>query len=233
MARTAEEFNLLYEQTNGDPWGYESRYVTDRLDASLEFVSKYLPNAQPLQFIEFGPFDGSFTRRILGHFENAKVLAVEISDHAVAKVRKNLQGKDQGRALVVQGDLVSFDLNSVTAKPGPVVILALECIYYVSPEERARVIANWTCHYPDAFIFISGPINQDRYLDESWLIEQFGVRGWSLVESKVLTVRHVPILGRLRRTSLMLANVLGSFKRRFANQSIFVFKAANAQLKLK
>ena len=60
MIRTKEEFDEWFNANNGDPWGYQSKSVKERLFKTFTLISATLSKHFSGNIIELGAFTGDF-----------------------------------------------------------------------------------------------------------------------------------------------------------------------------
>ena len=205
-ARTRDEFEAWYAASGGDPWDYQSRSVIARLRRSIDFVRCFVPRDYTGVMWEVGCFQGQFTRLLRESFPQAHIVADDISDAALAIARRNVPNVEfrQGDLLTIQplkGDLV----------------FALECIYYLRPEERVAGLENLTRLYPRHLV-ISANITGGQYVTDTWLKDEMGKLGYVLQDRRTLNFRF----RLLNLLSYFFPMVLTSSVV-FANQAIYFF----------
>lgn len=219
MARTREQFNEWYEQSLGDPWGYESRSIRRRLDKSASFLERFLTPEFAGTLLEFGCFQGQLTGRLVQTFPNAGILATDISDTALAQAAKRVGNLP--RVTFAQGDLLEFGKLLHDSQRLPVVPLLFEVLYYLDPAERRAALQGLRERFPEAPIFISGPIIGGKYFEEPRLIADFAELGYALMASKVLTMRLPGVLGSA--VGRWVADRSDLVRRRYAFQVLYAF----------
>lgn len=221
--RTPEDFDNWFQAT-GDPWGYRDDGVQNRLrDTERVLEHRYGRNFGGT-FVELGAFDGTFSARLGAGFKSARLLVNDISQVALQRARAAVETVPglAARTRYLLKDSVAIDAddfrNDVGDAVAPVVLL-LECLYYLKPEERKRCLRNLASMLPRSDILISGPISGPPYLDEPELVGAMQALGYRLVSLRVLNLRRGNRLPSIAR----LADHIGSLRRQIANQVLYVF----------
>jgi SAM-dependent methyltransferase len=165
--RTAADFDSYYQSP--DPWGIGRASRRDR--ALSRVVGPYVAGQDVL---ELGCGEGHLTASILGGAR--RVRGVDIS--AVAIARAN------ARALPNASFQVSDFLNVAFA--GYDIITAIECLYYLSPDEQEAFFRKLVREHAGGLVILSGPIigaNEHRsYFTDGVLRTTFARHGLSLIE---------------------------------------------------
>ncbi len=217
MARTAAEFDDWFRRSGGDPWGYESAFVQDRLGATIRFVGSSVHRDFRGTFLELGMFNGEFTERLAAHYPHALIAASDISPVAVEAARGRLRHLSNVRIHVA-------DMADLEPPPGlqlPVNVLILECIYYLREDERERAIA-WLVKVADRpDVFIGCPITGTPYPTERWLVTTFAKLGYRCVAAKALNYRPPRLM-----KAIGALTAIAPIRRRIANQAVYLFKAS-------
>lgn len=156
--RTAEDFNSFY--SSPDPWqarraGYRDRILTKLLAGTV----------RGQKVLELGCGEGHLTEVV---FAGAKhIIGIDISDVAIQRAAaRNLSNAHFERADFLETSFAGFD-----------VIVAIECIYYLSPAEQDAFFAKVAREHDGKTLILSGPIvgenEHRRYFTETELTKQF------------------------------------------------------------
>lgn len=169
--RSAQDFNEYYKDR--DPWGVqkESRSVRNRVFSKI--AKKYASNKVVL---ELGCGEGNHTHSIFSKFCN-KVTAVDISQLAI------------DRASEIDLPNVTFqasDFLKIQILESVEVIFALECLYYLNPQEQRLFLAKLKVQAKGKLFVMSAPIigeNQYRkYYTHPELMALFAEFGFEPIE---------------------------------------------------
>ncbi len=179
--RTAEDFDSYYKSP--DPWGISNASRRDR--ALSQVIAPYVSGKSVL---ELGCGEGHLTASV---FRNAaSVHGIDISPTAIS------------RATVLSLPNASFQTSDFlnVGFAGYDVIAAIECIYYLAPDEREAFFRKLIASEAAGKIFIiSGPIigsNEHRtYFTDGGLRQTFARHGLTLVESQNLNAYRKAGLG--------------------------------------
>ena len=214
--RTQKDFDDWLQREKGDPWGYQSDHIQDRMQKSLSFVKRKVNAGFKGTFIEFGAFDGSFTRLLSAAYPHSKIVANDISEIAVQKLRITIQNLPNVE--VHCSDMLSFPdqpLNVDTSNG--LIILLMECLYYLPFEEQIAFLNNLKRKYKSFLLFLSAPMKGEKYYDENTLQYLFDKSGYIIDSRRVLNYSKVPPFSRLFDH---LINNSAYFRRLYANQVI-------------
>jgi SAM-dependent methyltransferase len=171
--RTAAEFDAFYART--DPWGL-AKY--GRRDRAIKAI--VAPFVRGKRVLELGCGEGHLTRTA---FSDAQwVHGVDISPRAIERAPR------LANADFAVGDLADLPLD------GYDVIAAIECIYYLSAEERERFFARLSTHHRGPFILMS-PTLGGQYFTHADLLGIFARHGMRLVLWKNAYVTRQPGAG--------------------------------------
>jgi hypothetical protein len=193
MARTPQDFDDWFRKAGGDPWGYGSAFVQDRLDASLRFIGRHVNPNFSGTFIEIGAFNGEFTKRIAAKFPDALISASDISPMAVEMARTAVNGFQNVR--LGCADMATFELPAGVVQP--VNLLLLDCIYYLPEAERGPALEHLTRVIGPSDVFVSCPITGDPYPTERNLLRQFKKLRYRCAGAEVLNYQpsHNSLMG--------------------------------------
>lgn len=225
MARTSDEFDALYNEHGGDPWKCEADHVQRRLDESLSLLKAYVPVEFSGTILEIGPFHGHFTRRLLNAFHQAEVVGFEISPVAADALKARQLPGCERLTLHVQDALSITSAQVPKTDPAPVLV-ALEVLYYLLPDEREKCIANLSRQFPSSLMIISGPIVGGTYLQEAGLLNIFWKNGLTLDGLATHNFRKKPAPGSPITQHLCDQSML--IRRNWANQVSYVFRPTDA-----
>jgi len=222
--RTSADFNLWFEQA-GDPWGYQSVSVRERLTCTAQLLVAKLGAEFSGNFIEIGAYDGSFTCLLAETFPKSRIVVNDISEVALERARTAV-ARHSGmsrRTQFLLKDSISISVvdiyNGFVDPNRPSVILLLKCLYYLKREERENALRNLCQLFPAAVVAISAPIVGGDYFTEDELISMFGRQGYSVLAVKTLNLRR---LGRFRFLRAF-ADRNAVFRRTMGNQVLYLF----------
>ncbi len=170
--RSAADFNLYYAVP--DPWRISRASFRDKI--LRRCVSSFVSGKSVL---ELGCGEGHLTQAILSSARS--ITGVDISDVAIARATAlNL----------ANARFESSDFLGVSFK-GYDVIVAIECLYYLTPEDQEAFFEKIAREHRGILI-LSGPIigeNEHRkYFTHDALLETFGRHGLSMIECHNLNV---------------------------------------------
>jgi cyclopropane fatty-acyl-phospholipid synthase-like methyltransferase len=171
--RTATDFNTFY--ATPDPWQISRASFRDKVLRQL--VTKLVAGKSVL---ELGCGEGHLTQAIFGGA--ARVTGIDLSGVAI----------DRARARAIpNATFMAADFLSVPFK-GFDVIAAIECLYYLTPEDQVAFFEKAAREHRGKLLILSGPIigrNEHRkYFTHSDLLETFKRHGAELVEHHNLNV---------------------------------------------
>ena len=221
--RSQEDFDRWFRQSGGDPWGYENEYIKERLRASLAFIRSKVGGDYRGTFLEFGAFDGSFTRLLATAFPDAHIVANDISGIAVEKMKAALAGNP--RVEIVESDMVAMTSREAVPSEHGIVVLLLECLYYLPADEQLHFLSRLREQYPRMTLFLSAPMQGDQYYDEKKLDRLLREAGLSIRSRRILTFSKVPPLHRITGR---LMNFSSYFRNRYASQVIHLVMPINS-----
>ena len=191
--RTATDFDTYY--ASADPWGLVRATRRDRAMAKL--VGPLVKNKSVL---ELGCGEGHLTATI---FKEARSIhAVDISQVAIARAPKL-----QNAEFLVR-DMMDVDFR------GYEVVTAIECIYYLSREERERFFAKLARELEGLFILMA-PINGGKYVTDQELNEIFDRHKLRLTRRKHVYAHRAPGTGILAAVGARLPFVPELFPQKF------------------
>jgi 2-polyprenyl-3-methyl-5-hydroxy-6-metoxy-1,4-benzoquinol methylase len=209
--RTAADFNNLY--ANPDPWGIDKAARRDRALARI-----IAPHVEGKTVLELGCGEGHLTATV---FQSAAwVTGVDISQVAILRTPK------LANARFAAMDFMSPDVSF----EGQDVIAALECLYYLSPEEQEAFFRKLNDQHRGTFI-MSAPIigsNQHRdYYTHEGLLKTFKRYKLTVVEHGNVSVYWKGLGGKLAVVASKLSDRVIQFcPERFVYQRCYVLKCA-------
>ncbi|MES2372504.1 MAG: class I SAM-dependent methyltransferase [Bacteroidota bacterium] len=219
--RTKEDFDKFFVENNGDPWGYQTKYVKERLDKSIKFIQKSVSREYTGVIIEFGSYEGSFTTRLIANFPSSTIVAVDISEVAHSQnLAKNGISKN---VTFFCEDMLKFDFRTHLNKSESIFLL-LECLYYLSDSEREKMVQ--TIHenaVSNKTLFISSPMVGGKYFSEKDLISLLEKYNYKKTDFAILN-------SKVYRFSLLnqIVSIMGQYskliRKKYANQIIFKFE---------
>jgi SAM-dependent methyltransferase len=177
--RTAEDFNNYY--ATPDPWRISRARFRDTV--LRRCLTRFIRNKSVL---ELGCGEGHLTQAILGKARS--VVGIDISDVAIARAKSlNLRN-----ATFESDDLLR------TSFEGYDVIAAIECIYYLSLQERGMFLEKVIQEHSGKMLLLSGPIvDYRRYFSHRRLMYEVTTLGFTLVKSYNLSVYWHPFSSRI------------------------------------
>jgi hypothetical protein len=217
--RTQEEFDAWF--AGGDPWDYHSPFVLERLRASLCFLTKYYHADFNGTFVEFGAYNGDFTRLLSKQFPKAKIIANDISSVAIQRLKKEMVAYPAVDFFC--SDMLTFEVEKFGDENG-VAILLMEILYYMSLEEQNLFLQNLSKKMPYARVFISAPVSGGKYYNEPCLFKLFAKSGYICQGNLVLNLKQIL---RPMRFYLRLSSKWGWLRRRLAHQVLYLFSQKN------
>ena len=164
--RTAEDFNAYYQTP--DPWQLTRAHRRDR---ALSRIIQ--PHIEGKRVLELGCGEGHLTAPILNSAK--QVLGIDISSVAVERAN----ARSLPNASFELGDFLGVSFS------GYDVITAVECLYYLSPDEQDAFFRKLVAEHRGTFI-ISAPIIGEnkyrKYFTHGGLLSTFARYGLSLIE---------------------------------------------------
>jgi len=177
--RTAEDFNNCY--ATPDPWRISRAPFRDKV------LRRCLtPFIRKKSVLELGCGEGHLTGVV---FNKARsVVGVDISEVAIARAKSlNLPN-----ARFESDDLLR------TSFEGYDIIAAIECIYYLSLQERGVFLEKIVQEHSGKLLLLSGPIvDYRRYFSHKRLMYEVTTLGFTLVKSYNLSVYWHPFSSRV------------------------------------
>jgi SAM-dependent methyltransferase len=158
--RTAAEFNLYYAAP--DPWHISHAQFRDKV--LRRCVKRIIRNKSVL---ELGCGEGHLTQAIFGKARS--VVGIDISDVAIARAKAlNLPNARFESADFLQASFEGYD-----------VIAAIECVHYLSLEERGAFLEKVAKEHSGKILLLSGPIvDYRRHFGHRRLMHEFTTLGF-------------------------------------------------------
>ncbi len=216
--RTREDFNKWYSENNDDPWGYKNYKIQSRLNESLDFILNYLPQDFSGNIIEIGAFRGDFSILLCNKYKNAKIYINDISDIALKYAKEKTSSFNN--VSYFMKDLLKISIDDIDDNSKDTVLILLECIYYLSNEEREIALKNLRRSFPNASIFISAPMSGGVYFLEYQFLYMMKNCGYRLNGIKVLNLKKLSFLRTILKP---VANRSKKVREKVARQVIFYF----------
>jgi Methyltransferase domain len=218
--RTAEEFNEWFQESGGDPWNYSNPSIRGRLKASCDFLCRTIRREFKGTIVELGAFDGSFTVLLRKAFPLGNIQVIDISEIAIEKAQRRIGPCERVR-FHVQDFLEISRARLPIPQNNEVVILMLECLYYLEGREREVCVGTIRREFPKSLVFVSVPVTGGHYFTETGVLQLFRKANYSLHDFKVLNLKlRIPLLVWILR---ILAQRFSSLRSIIANQVIYAF----------
>jgi cyclopropane fatty-acyl-phospholipid synthase-like methyltransferase len=171
--RNAAEFNAFYAEP--DPWHISRAKFRDKI--LRRSVHKFVTGKSVL---ELGCGEGHLTQTI---FDGAKtVTGIDLSDVAIERAKA---------CAIPNARFENADFLEVSFK-GYDVIAAIECLYYLTPDDQETFFEKVACDHRGKPLILSGPIigsNEFRkYFTDESLRKTFARHGLSVMASHNLNV---------------------------------------------
>jgi len=208
--RTAEDFNSFY--ATPDPWRISRAPFRDKV------LRRCLtPFIREKSVLELGCGEGHLTEVV---FNKARsVVGVDISDVAIARAKSlNLRNARFESADLLQTSFEGYDI-----------IAAVECIYYLSLQERGVFLEKVIREHSGKMLLLSGPIvDYRRYFSHKRLVYEVTTLGFTLVKSYNLSVYWHPFSSRIIGNLLKLPlghTLLGRLPEPMIYQRLYAIRA--------
>jgi cyclopropane fatty-acyl-phospholipid synthase-like methyltransferase len=171
--RTAADFNEFYKVD--DPWSLTRAKFRDRVFRKL--TSSLVRGRSVL---ELGCGEGHLTQEVFARARS--IVGIDISDIAIERAKKRGLENAQFRS----GDILEADFT------GHDLITAIECIYYLSPDEQERLFVKIAKEHPGKMLLLSAPIVGEnrfrRYFTHAELMAAFKHHDMTVVSFHNLNV---------------------------------------------
>jgi 2-polyprenyl-3-methyl-5-hydroxy-6-metoxy-1,4-benzoquinol methylase len=208
--RTAEDFNNFY--ATPDPWRISRAPFRDKV------LRRCLtPFIRKKSVLELGCGEGHLTEVV---FRKARsVVGVDISDVAIARAKSlNLPNARFESADLLQTSFEGYDI-----------IAAIECIYYLSLQERGVFLEKVVQEHSGKMVLLSGPIiDYRRYFSHKRLMYEVRTLGFTHVKSYNLSVYWHPFSSRIIGNLLKLPlghTLLGRLPEPMIYQRLYAIRA--------
>ncbi len=137
--RTATDFNEFYKIK--DPWSLTRAKFRDRV-----FRKQVSSLVRGRSVLELGCGEGHLTQAVFGDAKS--IVGIDISDIAIERAKK----RSLANAQFKNGDILEADFT------GHDLITAIECIYYLSPDEQERFFVKIAKEHSGRMLLLSAPI---------------------------------------------------------------------------
>jgi len=172
--RTAGDFNTFYSQS--DPWGIANARFRDA--ALYRCIAPYARG----RVLELGCGEGHLTQAIFAQARS--VHGVDISNLAIARA----QARGLPNATFEVADFLEISFK------GYDVVTAIECLYYLSPEEQRQILGKIAAEHPGKLLIVTGPIvgrtSLRTYFTHEGLLSLFREQGISVQSFHNLNLRR-------------------------------------------
>jgi SAM-dependent methyltransferase len=177
--RTAADFNLYYAAP--DPWHISHARFRDKV-----LRRRLKPFIRDKSVLELGCGEGHLTHAIFS--EARSVVGIDISDVAIARAKSlNLPNARFESADFLHASFDGYD-----------VIAALECVYYLSLQEREALLEKIAKEHSGKIVLLSGPIvDYRRHFSHKRLMHEFTTLGFSPLKFYNLSVYWYPPSSRI------------------------------------
>jgi len=180
-----------------DRWGHRWRGSQKfRYDLYIKILEKNLPKNEKIKILDIGCALGDFTRRVWQLNPKNEIFGIDISKNAITRVSKMYPDMEFAVAALPN---LPFKENSFD------LILCLEVLYYLSPDDRIRSLENIKKTLKsDGYLLFSGVLNGGvRYFAEDEIIELISkyfeikyieynyARIYTAIESKFLSMLNI------------------------------------------
>ena len=208
--RTAQDFNLFY--ASPDPWRIASARFRDRV-----LRNRLMSFIRGKSVLELGCGEGHLSQAIFSAARS--VVGIDISDVAIARAKS----LELPYARFETADLL------YTSFEGYDVIVAIECIYYLSRQERGAFLEKVAKEHSGKMLLLSGPIiDYQRYFGHRRLMYQFDALGFTVVKFRNLSVYWHPLSYRVVANLLKLPlgyTLLDRLPERMIYQRLYAVRA--------
>jgi SAM-dependent methyltransferase len=177
--RTAADFNLYYAAP--DPWHISHARFRDKV-----LRRRLKPFIRNKSVLELGCGEGHLTQAV---FSKARsVVGIDISDVAIARAKSlKLRNARFESADFLQASFEGYD-----------VIAAIECVYYLSLEERGAFLKKIAKEHTGKILLLSGPIvDYRRHFSHKRLMHEFTTLGFTPLKFFNLSVYWYPASSRI------------------------------------
>jgi SAM-dependent methyltransferase len=191
-------------------------YVPER-EARFAMMLDVLSALLPAQFValDLASRPGSISQRLLAHFPEARVIAVDM-DPVMLAIGQGALGTVGGRLRWIQADLASSDWLRTLGDARIDAVLSATALHWLEPEPLARLYHELGRLLPTGGVFLNGdhlafgsgmPTLQrlsERALDDQWSDAAFAARGIETAEQWWEAAAREPGLAPLVRERMAL-----------------------------
>src|ERR1700726_5007224 len=172
--RTADDFNLYYATL--DPWRISRARFRDRV--LRQCLKRFIRGKSVL---ELGCGEGHLTQAVF--YRARSVVGIDISDVAIACAKSlNLPNARFESGDFLQASFEGYD-----------VIAAIECVYYLSPQEQGTLLEKVAKEHSGKIFLLSGPIvDYRRHFSHKRLMHEFTTLGFAPLKFYNLSVYWYP-----------------------------------------
>ena len=184
--RTAADFNSFY--ASPDPWCISQARFRDKVLRHC-----LTPFIRDKSVLELGCGEGHLTEAVFGKARS--VVGIDISDVAITRAKSlHLPNARFESADFLQTSFVGYD-----------VIVAIECIHYLSLQERGAFLEKVATEHSGKMLLLSGPIvDYIRHFGHRRLMHEFSSLGFTPVKFYNLSVDSHPPSSRIIASLLKL-----------------------------
>ena len=177
--RTAAEFNSFY--ASPDPWCISQARFRDRVLRHC-----LMPFIRGKSVLELGCGEGHLTEAVFGKARS--VVGIDISDVAI----------DRAKSLKLPNARFESADFLATSFEGYDVIAAIECVHYLSLQERGAFLEKVATEHCGKMLLLSGPIvDYTRHFGHKRLMHEFESLGFTPVKFYNLSVYRDPPSSRI------------------------------------
>lgn len=127
MTWTRDRFESLYEEGDGDPWGfYESDYERRKYERTIAALADRRPPGAVESILDLGCGNGAATKLIADRYPDADVVGVDIAETALETARERAPEATYERADI--GEFVRRTDRTFDA------VVDLECLCYLAAD---------------------------------------------------------------------------------------------------
>jgi SAM-dependent methyltransferase len=208
--RTAADFNSFYESP--DPWRISQARFRDKVLRHC-----LTPFIRDRSGLELGCGEGHLTEAVFGKARS--VVGVDISDVAIARAKSlDLPNVRFECADFLRMSFAGYD-----------VIAAIECIHYLSLQERGLFLEKVATEHSGKMLLLSGPIvDYIRQFGHKRLMHEFASLGFTPVKFHNLSVDRYPPSSRIIASLLKLPlgyTLLDGLPERIIYQRLYALQA--------
>jgi SAM-dependent methyltransferase len=172
--RSAEDFDQFY--ATPDPWGVKSARFRSRA-----YQLSLAPYIDGRSVLELGCGEGHLTRAAL--YSAKSVLGIDISAVAIERARS----RQPANATFLAADFMKIPFEGFD------VVTVIECLYYLSEEERAALLEKVTKEHSGRIVALSAPVvglfEDRRYFTHAEIMALLSRHGLKLIEYRNIVPR--------------------------------------------